>query len=208
MSAPAKEPQPLGSTSGKRGYIRVCVRCGVTMYGVGRRAMYCPECRRIVANEKSRQRERLKRERARRPPTGPDVREVAAQVDAAGMTYGQYVARGCLTNRPKETAKAHPRDDAWPRFCQRCGVEIADPKRGQKYCDECRPIVKAMQTAESARRRRKAVGASSAIQCQRCGKPIEHPRGPQKYCLDCRIAMDKERAASPDAIQSYKEERK
>lgn len=93
MSAPAKESQPLGSTSGKRGYIRVCVRCGVTMYGVGRRAMYCPECRRIVANEKSRQRKRLKRERARRAPTGPDVREVAAQADAAGMTYGQYVAR-------------------------------------------------------------------------------------------------------------------
>ena len=93
MSAPDKEPQPLGSTSGKRGYIRVCVRCGVTLYGVGRRAMYCPECRRIVANEKSRQRERLKRERARHSPTGPDVREVAAQADAAGMTYGQYVAR-------------------------------------------------------------------------------------------------------------------
>lgn len=93
MSAPAKEPRPLGSTSGKRGYIRVCVRCGVTMYGVGRRAMYCPECRRIASNEKSRQRERLKRERARRTPAGPDVREVAAQADAAGMTYGQYVAR-------------------------------------------------------------------------------------------------------------------
>lgn len=208
MSAPAKEPQPLGSTSGKRGYIRVCVRCGVTLYGVGRRAMYCPECRRIVANEKSRQRERLKRERARRSPTGPDVREVAAQADASGMTYGQYVARGCLTNRPKATAKARPRDDAQPRFCQRCGVEIADPKRGQKYCDECRPIVKAMQTAESARRRRKAVEASSAIQCQRGGKPIEHPRGPQKYCLDCRIAMDKELAASPAALRPYKEERK
>lgn len=74
-----KEPQPLGSTSGKRGYIRTCVRCGVTLYGVGRRAMYCPECRRITSNEKSRQRERLKRERARRAPTGPDVREVAAQ---------------------------------------------------------------------------------------------------------------------------------
>ncbi len=208
MSAPAKEPQPLGSTSGKRGYIRVCVRCGVTMYGVGRRAMYCPECRRIASNEKSRQRERLKRERARRPPTGPGVREVAAQADAAGMTYGQYVARGRPTNRPKATAKAHPRDDAQSRFCQRCGVEIADPKRGQKYCDECRPIVKTMQTAESARRRRKAAGASSAIQCQRCGKPIEHPRGPQKYCLDCRIAIDKERADSSASLQSYKEELK
>ena len=92
MSAP-KEPQPLGSRSGKRGYIRICVRCGVTLYGVGIRTKYCPECRRITAIEKSRQRERLKRERARRPLTGPDVREVAAQADAAGMSYGRYVAR-------------------------------------------------------------------------------------------------------------------
>lgn len=93
MSATAKETQPLGSTSGKRGYIRVCVRCGVTMYGVGCRTKYCPECRRITAIEKARERGRLKRERARHPSTGPDVREVAAQADAAGLTYGQYVAR-------------------------------------------------------------------------------------------------------------------
>ena len=86
MSA-AKEPQPLGSRSGKRGYIRICVRCGVTLYGVGRRAMYCPECRRIVLNEKARERERTKH-----PAPSPDVREIAAQADAAGMTYGQYVA--------------------------------------------------------------------------------------------------------------------
>ena len=91
MSA-AKEVQPLGSRSGKRGYIRTCVRCGVTLYGVGWHTMYCLTCRDEVRREKSRQRERLKRERARRPPTCPDVREVAAQADAAGMSYGQYVA--------------------------------------------------------------------------------------------------------------------
>ena len=51
MSAPAKEPQPMGSTSGKRGYIRTCVRCGITLYGVGRRAKYCPECRADVNRE-------------------------------------------------------------------------------------------------------------------------------------------------------------
>ena len=51
MSAPDKEPQPLGSTSGKQGYIRTCVRCGVTLYGVGRRAKYCPECRAEVNRE-------------------------------------------------------------------------------------------------------------------------------------------------------------
>lgn len=87
-----KEPQPLGSRSGKRGYIRTCVRCGKQLLGVGRSTKYCLECRRIVAIEKSRQRERLKRERARHPAPATDVREIAAQADAAGMTYGQYVA--------------------------------------------------------------------------------------------------------------------
>lgn len=50
MSA-AKELQPLGSTSGERWYIRTCVRCGVTLYGVGRRAKYCSECRAEVNRE-------------------------------------------------------------------------------------------------------------------------------------------------------------
>ena len=31
MSAPAKEPQPLGSTTGKREDVRICVRCGKEM---------------------------------------------------------------------------------------------------------------------------------------------------------------------------------
>ena len=53
-AAKPKEPQPLGSTSGKRGYIRTCVRCGVTLYGVGRRAKYCPECRAEVYRERAR----------------------------------------------------------------------------------------------------------------------------------------------------------
>lgn len=53
MSAPAKEPQPLGSTSGKRGYIRVCVRCGKELQGVGRNAKYCPACRAEVNREKA-----------------------------------------------------------------------------------------------------------------------------------------------------------
>lgn len=92
MSAPAKEPQPLGSRSGKRGYIRTCVRCGVTLYGVGCRTKYCLTCRDEVRREKSRQRERLKRERARHHAPSPDVREITAKADAAGMSYGQYVA--------------------------------------------------------------------------------------------------------------------
>ena len=100
MSAPAKEPQPLGSRSGKRGYIRICVICGKQLRGVGRRTKYCPDCRAEVNSTKSRERSRRRRAfeleqkaRAARPQyTGPSVREVAAQADAAGMTYGQYVA--------------------------------------------------------------------------------------------------------------------
>ena len=91
MSA-AKETQPLGSRSGKRGYIRICVVCGKQLRGVGCRAKYCPACRRQRDNQKARERERIKRERAKHPAPAPDVRAVAAEADAAGMSYGQYVA--------------------------------------------------------------------------------------------------------------------
>lgn len=86
------EPQPLGSRSGKRGYIRTCVCCGKVMRGVGSRTKYCPECRRQVENAKSRERERIKRERAKHPANDA-VREMSAKADAAGTTYGKYVLR-------------------------------------------------------------------------------------------------------------------
>lgn len=87
-----KEPQPLGSRSGKRGYIRICVVCGKVMRGVGNCTKYCPECRRERENAAAREHARIMRERAKRPASG-DVRAVAAEADAAGMTYGQYVAQ-------------------------------------------------------------------------------------------------------------------
>ena len=100
MSAP-KEPQPLGSRSGKRGYIRICVICGRQLRGVGSHTKYCPDCRaevnRIRTRERSRRRyaaESALRSASARPPyTGPSVHDRAAQADAAGLTYGQYVAR-------------------------------------------------------------------------------------------------------------------
>ena len=92
-----KEPQPLGSRSGKRGYIRICVRCGITLYGVGCHTKYCLTCRDEVRREKSREYYLRRKARARaaacKACSGPDVREIAAQADAAGLTYGQYVAR-------------------------------------------------------------------------------------------------------------------
>ena len=91
----AKEPQPLGSRSGKRGYIRTCVRCGVTLYGVGYHTKYCLTCRDAVHREKAREYYRRREARARaacKTYSGPDVRAVAALADAAGMSYGWYVA--------------------------------------------------------------------------------------------------------------------
>lgn len=100
MSA-AKEPQPLGSRSGKRGYIRICTICGRKLQGVGSQTKYCPDCRaevnRIRTRERSRRRRALELEQkaksARPHYTGPSVHDMAAQADAAGLTYGQYVAR-------------------------------------------------------------------------------------------------------------------
>lgn len=101
MSAPAKERQPLGSRSGKRGYIRICVICGRQLRGVGSHTKYCPDCRAEVNRAKSRERSRRRRsfeleqkaKSARPPYTGPSVHDMAAQADAAGLSYGQYVAR-------------------------------------------------------------------------------------------------------------------
>ena len=36
-----KARQPLGSRSGKRGYIRICVICGRQLRGVGSHTKYC-----------------------------------------------------------------------------------------------------------------------------------------------------------------------
>lgn len=101
MSAPAKEPQPIGSRSGKRGYIRICVICGRELRGVGSHTKYFPDCRAEVNREQARERYRWKKalemeqkaKSARPPCAGPSVGEVAALADAEGLTYGQYVAQ-------------------------------------------------------------------------------------------------------------------
>lgn len=108
MSAPDKEPQPLGSTSGKRGYIRTCVRCGVTLYGVGRRAKYCPECRadvnrEIVMDYRTRNPEKVRAAYERRKAAtraaakaqvGEDrLRLLSNVADWAGITYGKLMLK-------------------------------------------------------------------------------------------------------------------
>lgn len=163
MSAPDKEPQPLGSTSGKRGYIRTCVRCGVALYGVGRRAKYCSECRAEVNREMA-------------------------------MDY--------RTRNPEKVRAAYERRKKAARtqvYCQRCGCEIDDPKPQQKWCQDCKKMVKAQQSRQSYIRRHEAALATKQLICQRCGQSFDissagYARA--KYCPACRPVMEAEQRAA------------
>lgn len=44
------------SRSGKRGYIRVCQRCGEVLYNVGKTTKWCFDCKKEIYNEKTRER--------------------------------------------------------------------------------------------------------------------------------------------------------
>lgn len=171
MSAPAKEPQPLDSTSGKRGYIRTCVRCGVTLYGVGRRAKYCPECRAEV------NREMAMDYRSRNPEK---VRAAYERQKEAARTqvYCQRCGVEIKDARPqqkwcadcKKAVKAQQsrqsyirRHEAAPAtkqlICQRCGQPFEVPSAGYaraKYCPACRPIVESEQHAAGYERKKAA----------------------------------------------------
>lgn len=171
MSAPDKEPQPLGSTSGKRGYIRTCVRCGVTLYGVGRRAKYCPECRAEV------NREMAMDYRSRNPEK---VRAAYERQKEAARTQVYCQRCGCEIDDPKpqqkwcqdckKAVKAQQsrqsyirRHEAAPAtkqlICQRCGQPFEVPSAGYaraKYCPACRPIVESERHAASYERKKSA----------------------------------------------------
>ena len=171
MSA-AKEPQPLGSTSGKRGYIRTCVRCGVTLYGVGRRAKYCPECRAEV------NREMAMDYRSRNPEK---VRAAYERRKAATWTPVYCQRCGCeIVNATTPRQKWCPdckkaiksqqsqqwymrRHEAAPAtkqlICQRCGQSFDVSSAGYaraKYCPACRPVVESEQHAAGYERKKAA----------------------------------------------------
>ena len=163
MSAPDKEPQPLGSTSGKRGHIRTCVRCGVTLYGVGRRAKYCPACRAQV------NREMVMDYRTRNPE----------------KVRADYERRKAAT---------------WtPVYCQRCGCEIPNATRRQKWCPDCIRVIKSQQSRQSYIRRHEAASATKQLICQRCGQSFDvssagYARA--KYCPACRPIVESEQHAA------------
>ena len=169
MSAP-KEPQPIGTTTGKRGYIRTCVRCGKELQGAGRSAKYCLECRAEVNREMSR---RYQAEHPDRVRASKD-KQAAKERAAAGPVYCQRCGReipGATHHRKwcpdcKSAIKAQQSRESWHRrpgatrqiTCQRCGKSFAVPasQSTRKYCDTCRPIVEAEQREASRARRKEA----------------------------------------------------
>lgn len=96
-AAKPKEPQPLGSTSGKRGYIRSCQRCGKELRGVGRTTKWCPDCRLAVRAQQSSayyQKQKAIAQANREVITREaSLRLLARVADWAGISYGALMAK-------------------------------------------------------------------------------------------------------------------
>ena len=161
----------MSSTSDKRWYIRTCVRCGVTLYGVGRRAKYCPACRADV------NREMAMDYRTRNPEK---VRAAYKRRKEAARTQVYCQRCGCKIDDPKpqqkwcqdckKAIKAQQsrqsylrRHEAAPAtkllICQRCGQPFEVPSAGYaraKCCPVCRPVVEAEQHAAGYERKKAA----------------------------------------------------
>lgn len=151
MSAPDKERQPIITTTGKRGYIRICVRCGKTLVGVGQRTKYCPECRAEVYREAAMD------YKAR----NPEKVQAAYERRQAAKRLPVYCQRcGCeIPGTPRRTQKwcpdckkaikAQQSAESWKRrseicrnaqgqiVCKRCGKEIKNRNGRQLYCADC-----------------------------------------------------------------------
>ena len=171
MSAPAKEPQSLGSTSGKRGYIRVCVRCGVPLYGVGRRAKYCPECRADVNREmamdyRTRNPEKVRAAYERRKEAArTQVYCQRCGCEIPNATHRQKWCPDCIRAIKSQQSRQSyiRRHEVAPAtkqlICQRCGQSFDVSSAGYaraKYCPACRPIVQSEQHAASYERKKSA----------------------------------------------------
>lgn len=82
---------------------KVCQDCGKTFIGVSRKK-YCFDClnkrdveRRKADKLKQRERSRISKEcESEQKPKGMTLSDVAKLANAAGMSYGEYVAR-CMT---------------------------------------------------------------------------------------------------------------
>lgn len=90
-------------------------------------------------------------------------------------------------------------DARTPVYCQRCGCEIPNATRRQKWCPDCIRAVNAQQSRQSYIRRHEAASATKQLICQRCGQSFDvssagYARA--KYCPACRPVMEAEQRAA------------
>lgn len=69
-----------------------CALCGKVIRKTGVRTRYCEKCRRI-RNRQTRVERWIKKRAAVKKELRAGIVEIMKQADAAGMTYGKYVAK-------------------------------------------------------------------------------------------------------------------
>lgn len=75
-------------------YTRICELCGKKMENVGRRRQFCDSCLAEKRRVQDRKKNQLKNQKKdRRHLEGASIEEVCRLADAAGMSYGVYVAK-------------------------------------------------------------------------------------------------------------------
>lgn len=163
-----KEPQPLGSTTGKREDVRICVRCGKELQMAGRNAKYCLLCRGEVYRERARAYRASHRASA----------NTGAGLSAQKIRFCQRCGVEIKDARPQQkwcadchkAVKAQQSRQSYIRrheaasatkqlICQRCGQPFQVPSAcytRSKYCLACRPIVESEQRAASYERKKSA----------------------------------------------------
>ena len=202
MSAPDKERQPIITTTGKRGYIRICVRCGKTLVGVGQRTKYCPECRAEVYREaamdyKARNPEKVqaayeRRQAAKRLP----VYCQRCGCEILGARQTQKWCPDC-----KKAVKAQQSAESWKRrseicrnaqgqiVCKRCGKVIENRNGRQLYCADCRVEVdKELKAARYERQKLAQKEAGSDAENRKHVKKSPYAAGEDRLKLLTRVA--------------------
>lgn len=152
MSALDKERQPIITTTGKRGYIRICVRCGKTLVGVGQRTKYCPECRAEVYREaamdyKARNPEKVqaayeRRKAAKRLPVY--CQRCGCEIPGTPRRTQKWCLDCKKAIKAQQSAESRKRRSEICRnaqgqiVCKRCGKVIENRNGRQLYCADCR----------------------------------------------------------------------
>ena len=79
--------------------------------------------------------------------------ELSAAANAAGMTYGKYMAlHGTTPPPPKRRIPSYLRSAV--KYCALCGEPLVGRHPATKYCDACRVATTAKQKEDYARKRR------------------------------------------------------